>query len=229
MLYGTPQFHTICCCCCLLTVIAGLRSTQGTLALSNSAELATASAAGQQPSTSVTNSSIPRTLSELDAASLLALPPSGGTRDPLLLSAIPLLLAPQVCVIQQEPAAPSQPRVISILQLTGRPKALTAARAAQLAALQAQAQMQHPAAVTPAEAAAVPAAYADILEQHNSYRARHQAQALQWDEALAAAAAAYAAQCVFDHDVASTSGESLYAAADSTDTARSLANAVHLW
>jgi uncharacterized protein YkwD len=74
-----------------------------------------------------------------------------------------------------------------------------------------------------------PADYSEVLSQHNSYRARHQAPAMQWDGLLAGSAAAYAAQCVFEHDASASSGENLYASAAISDTAASLRNAIRLW
>jgi uncharacterized protein YkwD len=74
-----------------------------------------------------------------------------------------------------------------------------------------------------------PAGYSEVLTQHNSYRAQHQAPPMQWDGLLAESAAAYAARCVFQHDASASSGENLYASAASTDTAASLRNAIRLW
>lgn len=72
----------------------------------------------------------------------------------------------------------------------------------------------------------VPPLYQSILDEHNPYRALHQAPALVWDAALAAQAAAYAAKCNFEHG---SFGENLYLTARTSNVAASLHNAVHAW
>jgi uncharacterized protein YkwD len=56
-----------------------------------------------------------------------------------------------------------------------------------------------------------PANNSSILEVHNAYRARHHAQPLVWDAQLEAAAADWAARCVFTHSYTPGQGENLYA------------------
>lgn len=56
--------------------------------------------------------------------------------------------------------------------------------------------------------------YSTILQQHNALRASHSAGALTWDAGLAADAAAYAANCVYQHNATLLDslgqGENLY-------------------
>lgn len=72
----------------------------------------------------------------------------------------------------------------------------------------------------------VPPEYQAILDQHNTYRALHQAPPLQWNAALAAQVAAYAANCVFEHG---SFGENLYVTTRINNVPAALQSAVKAW
>ena len=61
-----------------------------------------------------------------------------------------------------------------------------------------------------------------VVERHNALRADHCAAALTWDDAIAAAAQAYADKCIWDHDADNALGENL-AASTSTEALNVLA------
>lgn len=147
--------------------------------------------------------------------------PTSGTSAPDVLALIPPLVAPIRCKIRPEQQLdPGQG--FGILEMTGQPLAFTSAKAARL-------ESQHRAVGGFRLTIEPPAQYSNILAQHNSYRAKHQVLAMQWDALLAQGAADFASGCVFEHDAASNAGENLYAVSATGDTATSLLNAVKLW
>jgi hypothetical protein len=161
--------------------------------------------------------------------------PTAGTTLPADLASIPGLAAVPVpaevlplLTAGPQPAPPAAPPQ----QLADHPLSFTKEGAAQLQdlLLQTLAAQQGPnssAGQLPPSAA--PPAYQGVLDRHNSYRARHQAAALAWSDALAGQAASYARRCVFAHDGGAFSGENLYASSDVSNTAYSLVNAIDMW
>jgi hypothetical protein len=229
----------------LCDCLVGLRSiTQGTAALESPAALPPAlpPAAPDLPWLNATATSAQSPVT--DAAfgdALVELPPASGTTAPEVLSLIPLLVSPlrgKITAERGSSSSSSNLREAAPRELTGQPGIATAATVARMEAqrLALLEQQQQQAAADPGAVARgygvtaeAPAAYSEILSQHNSYRARHQAGALLWDGLLADSAAGYAAQCVFDHDAASISGESLYANSATADTAAALRSAIQKW
>eukprot|EP00775_Hariotina_reticulata_P005868 gene5868-6109_t len=115
-----------------------------------------------------------------------------------------------------------QPAVGATIRLN-RPQRLTPAKAAKM---QYQAQLLLP--DTASAAGAAPSMYQGILDRHNVYRARHQAAALTWDEAMASSTAAYAARCTFAHSNGPY-GENIYMTSQMGNAAGALLAAVDAW
>lgn len=228
----------------LCDCLAGLRSiTQGTAALESPAALPPALPPASPDLPWLNATATPAQSPVTDAAfgdAPLELPPASGTTAPEVLSLIPPLVSPLRGKIAAERlfSSSSNLREAAPREIIGQPGIATAATVAKMEARRLallEQRQQQAEADTGAVArgygvtAEAPAAYSEILSQHNSYRARHQAGALLWDGLLADSAAGYAAQCVFDHDTASISGESLYANSATADTAAALRSAIQKW
>eukprot|EP00775_Hariotina_reticulata_P005870 gene5870-6111_t len=71
--------------------------------------------------------------------------------------------------------------------------------------------------------------YAEILQLHNTYRARHCAAPLEWSARLAREAADYAKLCKLQHDPDIDAGENLYAMTWAEDGAQRLREAISMW
>lgn len=156
--------------------------------------------------------------------------PTSGTTDPAILATIPpldaqpsnsiqaasvsssaavpqKLIAPDSTVVSEAGAASDTP-----LTAKGRPIRINRRQYTQaLAALQKADAAAAAEGRVSAQAAATPALQA-VLNEHNSYRSRHAAPAMTWDDAAAAGAAGYAARCIWGHDAnRGPYGENLFA------------------
>jgi hypothetical protein len=64
----------------------------------------------------------------------------------------------------------------------------------------------------------------DMLAQHNTYRARHNASALTWDATVTTSAQTWANKCIWDHEENTGYGENLYwTSSQNIDTATAAA------
>jgi hypothetical protein len=78
-------------------------------------------------------------------------------------------------------------------------------------------------------ATAMDTIYNEILEQHNTYRSRHQAQPLSWSNILAAAVDGYASRCIWAHDPDANAGENMYVSGNKGDIQGALRGAIISW
>ena len=165
--------------------------------------------------------------------------PTAGTRNPNILRRcrFPLLRSPAATLTPFSPEAKqgSVATTSSWLESNrfqlGAPLSVTSDQAAEMEARAA------PAAAAAAgngsleevATATIDPIYNEILNQHNIYRSRHQAQPLTWSNALASAADAYASRCIWAHDPDANTGENMYLSWGKTDVAGTLRGAIITW